>query len=87
MKFDTERLRYILDNMKTIVKFNIKKDGDLYVAEGVDLSIVTEAQNLDDLVKNIDEAVSLYFENENASDFDYSEKPSILVNYELPQHA
>ena len=26
-------------------------------------------------------------EGENISDFDYSQKPSILVNYELPQYA
>jgi len=87
MRFDMKKLRYILDSMKTIVQFNIKKDGTTYIAEGVDLAIVTEAQNLDDLVKNIEEAVSLYFENENSADFDYSKKPSILVNYELPQHA
>ncbi|HDQ16573.1 MAG TPA: hypothetical protein ENN31_00400 [Candidatus Vogelbacteria bacterium] len=55
--------------------------------EGIDLSIVTQADNLDQLVKNIEEVVSLYFKGENVTDFDYSRQPSILVNYELPQHA
>lgn len=73
--------------MKTIAQFKVYKENNSYVAEGVDLSIVTQAEDLDQLVKNIEEAVTLHFEGENISDFDYSQKPSILVNYELPQYA
>lgn len=87
MKIDTTNTEYILDSMKSIAQFRIFKSEQTYVAEGVDLAIVTEADNLDDLMKNIEEAVSLYFENENASDFDYSDKPSILVSYELLANA
>lgn len=77
----------IFTNMKTIAQFKIYKEEDSYIAEGVDLSIVTQADDLDQLVKNIEEAVALHFEGENIADFDYSQKPSILVNYELPQYA
>ncbi len=73
--------------MKTIAQFKVYKDEDSYVAEGVDLAVVTQADDLDELVKNIEEAVSLHLEGEDISDFDYSQKPSILVNYELPQYA
>lgn len=75
--------------MKTIAQFRITRDQEInaYIAEGVDLAIVTEADTLDELIKNIDEAVSLYFEGENFTDFDYLHKPSVLINYELPQHA
>lgn len=73
--------------MKTIAQFKVYKENNSYIAEGVDLSIITQAEDLDQLVKNIEEAVSLHFEGENISDFDYSQKPSILVNYELPQYA
>jgi len=73
--------------MKTIAQFRVYKENDSYIAEGVDLAIVTQADNLDELVKNIEEAVSLHFEGEEVTNFDYSQKPSILVNYELPQHA
>ena len=73
--------------MKTIAQFKVYKEDDSYIAEGVDLAIVTQADNLDELVKNIEEAVSLHFEGEEVTNFDYSQKPSILVNYELPQHA
>lgn len=64
--------------MKTIAQFKVSKEDKFYVAEGVDLSIVTQADSLDQLVKNIGEAVSLHFEGENVADFDYSQKPSIL---------
>jgi len=73
--------------MKTIAQFRITKDEDTYIAEGLDLAIVTEANDLDTLMKNIEEAVSLHLEGEKISDFDFSQKPSILVNYELPKYA
>ena len=50
--------------MKTIGQFKVFKDKNAYIAEGIDLAIVTEAKTLDSLVKNIYEAVSLYFDKE-----------------------
>jgi predicted RNase H-like HicB family nuclease len=73
--------------MKTITQFQIRREDGVYIAEGTDLGIVTDAADLDTLVQNIEEAVSLYFEGENAKDFGYARKPSVLVNYELPQYA
>lgn len=73
--------------VKTIAQFIVTKDGDSYVAEGVDLAIVTQANDLDTLIENIREAVSLHLEGEKITDFDFSQNPSILVNFELPQHA
>lgn len=73
--------------MKTIAQFKVYKEEDSFIAEGLDLSIVTQADNLDQLVKNIEEAVTLHLEGENIADFDYSQRPSILVNYELPKCA
>lgn len=35
------------------------------MAEGVDLPVVTEASTLDELAKNIEEAVALQLEGEN----------------------
>lgn len=74
-------------NMKTIAQFSVYKGEHSYIAEAVDLGIVTQADDLDQLVKNIEEAVDLHFEGEDMSQFDYSSKPSILVNYELPHYA
>lgn len=73
--------------MKSIAQFTIHKEDDTYTAEGVDLAIVTQATDLDSLVKNIEEAVSLHFEGEDVSSFNFVQKPSILVNFEVPQYA
>ena len=38
--------------MKTIAQFRITKDEDTYIAEGLDLAIITESNDLDTLMKN-----------------------------------
>ena len=73
--------------MKSIIQFKISKSDNSYIAEGVDLAIVTGAGTLDELVKNIKEAVELHFEGEDESTFEFTNKPSILLNYEIPQYA
>lgn len=71
--------------MKHIVQFQIFKGDTHYVAQGIDLAIVTQAKTLDELTKNILEATSLHLEGENLADFGLSPSPSVLVNFELPQ--
>jgi len=69
--------------MQKIIQFQIRKENKFYCATSADLPIVTQAKTLDELAKNIEEAVELYLEDEDC----YAEiaiKPSILVNYELP---
>ncbi len=69
--------------MKHIVQFHIYKSEKFYVAEGVDLSIVTQAMTLDELAENIKEAVALHLEDENLADFNLVSHPSVLMNFEL----
>lgn len=71
--------------MKTIVQFHISKGDKYYVAEGVDVAIVTQAKTLDELAKNIKEAVELHFEDEDSQSFGFVKSPSVLLNFELPQ--
>ena len=46
------------------VKFRVYYDGEYWVAEGVDVSIFTQGKTLDELMKNLKEAVELHFEDE-----------------------
>lgn len=71
--------------MKTIIQFHIYKGDKYYVAQGVDLPVVTQGKTLDELTKNIKEAVELQLKGENLSDFDLIPKPSVLLNLELPE--
>ena len=70
--------------MKKIIQFHIHKGDTHYIAQGIDLPIVTQGKTLDELTKNIQEAVDLQLEGENLSDFDLSPESSVLINLELP---
>jgi len=69
--------------MKKIIQFHIYKSDTHYVAEGVDLPVVTQGKTLDELAQNLKEAVSLHLEGERFSDFNLEENPSILANFEI----
>ncbi len=73
--------------MKSIIQFHLYKGEKCYVAEGVDLPVVTQGKTLDELAKNIQEAVELQLEGENLEEFDLSPRPTILANFELPSLA
>lgn len=72
--------------MKSIAQFTITEGEDgMFVAEGTDLSIVTQAETLDELTKNIREAVDLALQGEDLAAINFSRDPTILVSFELPR--
>ena len=71
--------------MKSIVQFSLSQDGKYYVAEGVNVPIVTQAKSLKELSGNIREALDLYFEDNSPKKLGFSRRPSVLVNFELPE--
>jgi len=74
--------------MKSIIQFKISNSDGVYTAEGIDVAIVTEATSFDALVQNISEAVALHFDGEDAAALEFAtSRPSILLNYEIPQYA
>jgi len=75
--------------MKSIIQFSISQEGAYYTASGVGFPVVTQGKTLDELTRNIREAVALHLEGENLSELGFSAQPSLLVNFELPaeQHA
>lgn len=71
--------------MKNIIQFSIEKGKDgYYTASANDFAIVTQAKNLEDLMKNIREATELYFEEVAEEKESISQNPSIFINYEIP---
>lgn len=77
--------------MRHIIQFHISRGDSTYVAQGVDLPIVTQADTLDELAENIKEATALHLEGEDLSALGLAPSPSVLVNFELsndmPAHA
>lgn len=71
--------------MKNIIQFSIEKGQDgYYTASANDFAIITQAKNLEDLMKNIREATELYFEEVEDEKKSISRTPSIFINYEIP---
>ncbi len=69
--------------MKNIIQAHIYKGEKYYIAECIDLPIVTQGRTLDEVTKNLKEAIELQLEGENLTDFDLSPNPSILANIEI----
>jgi predicted RNase H-like HicB family nuclease len=73
--------------MKNIVQFSISKGKKFYIAHAIDFPIFTQAKTLDELIKNIKEATYLHFSDEDLNQSGLSQKPSLFVNFEIPQYA
>ncbi len=74
--------------MKKIIQVKIYKGEKFYVAECVDLPVVTQGKTLDEVVENIREAIDLHLEGESLEEWDISPDFSVLANFELePVHA
>jgi predicted RNase H-like HicB family nuclease len=69
--------------MKKIIQVRIYKGDEYYVAECIDLPVVSQGRNLDEVSENIKEAVLLHLEGEDLKEWDISPNFTILVNYEL----
>lgn len=69
--------------MKQAIHYYITKGEDQYVAECMELAIVTQGQTLDELFANIKEATDLHLEVESPSNYGLVPSPLISVNYEF----
>jgi predicted RNase H-like HicB family nuclease len=69
--------------MKRVIQFKIYKGEKYYIAESIDLPIVTQGKTIDEVVNNIQEALALYLEGEDLRELDLEDKPVVIVNFEL----
>jgi predicted RNase H-like HicB family nuclease len=70
-------------NKESITAIIHQGDDFGYVAECVEISVVTQGDSLDAVVSNLTEAVSLHLEGENLNDFGLREHPSIRFVFEV----
>jgi len=69
--------------MKKIIQVHIYKGEKYYIAECLDLPVVTQGKTLDELIANLKEAVGLQLEGENLANFNLVAEPSIMANIEV----
>lgn len=69
--------------MKRAIHVRVFRGEKHYVAECLDLPVVTEAPTLDELASNILEAISLHLDGEDLAELGFAENPTILATMEL----
>ncbi len=75
--------------LKPKITAKIRKGNERgYVAECVEIAVVTQGNSLDEVVNHLKEAVSLHLEGEDPREFGLVEKPILSIIYELqPEYA
>ena len=71
------------DVNKRTIQVRIFRGEKKYVAECLDLPVVTEGDTLDELTANIKEAIGLHLEGEDLAELGFSAHPTILATMEL----
>ena len=69
--------------MKRTIQVRAFRGDRQYVAECLDLPVVTQAPTLDELAENIREAVGLQLEGEDLTELGIASDPTIVVMFEL----
>ncbi|OGI64339.1 hypothetical protein A3H53_01010 [Candidatus Nomurabacteria bacterium RIFCSPLOWO2_02_FULL_40_10] len=70
--------------MSSIIQFTIRKDEDGYSAKAVNFPIFTCGKTLSEVEHNIQEVTDLFLEDEDLASLGLSDKPSVMVNFEIP---
>ncbi len=69
--------------MKRTIQVRISRGEHRFVAECLDLPVVTQAPALDELSENIREAIGLHLEGEDLAAHGLAKNPTILATLEL----
>ena len=69
--------------MRRSIKAYIHKGEKYYVAECLEVAVVTQGTTLDETIANLREAVALHLEGEDPAEFDLMPNPSLVVTLEV----
>lgn len=69
--------------MRQVIQISIYKGEKFFVAESVNVPIVTQGKTYDELFNNLKEVISLFLEDEDLSKYDIQANPAIIANLEL----
>ena len=71
--------------MNKMIKADIYHDGNFYCGRCLDFDIFTQGKTLDELAKNLKEAIQLHFEDDPDSLIDYAPNPSLFTTMDLEE--
>ncbi|HLB26133.1 MAG TPA: type II toxin-antitoxin system HicB family antitoxin [Dehalococcoidia bacterium] len=69
--------------MQRTIKAFVRKGDTHYVAECLEIAVVTQGRTLDETIANLEEAITLHLEGEDPADFGLAPDPTLLVTLEL----
>jgi predicted RNase H-like HicB family nuclease len=72
-----------MEALQHTIKAFVHKGEAQYVAECLEISVVTQGKTLDETIGNLQEAVQLHLEGEDPADFGLAPNPTLLVTIEL----
>lgn len=68
---------------KRMIKAEIYHDGEFYCGRCLDFDAFTQGKSLDELIRNLKEAVQLHFQDDPASLEEFSPNPSLFTMMDL----
>ena len=68
---------------KHTIKAYLCKGENQYVAECLEIPVVTQGKTLDEALRNLQEAVALHLEGEHLDALGFSQDPNILITMEI----
>lgn len=68
--------------MQHTIKAFIRKGEKYYIAECLEIAVVTQGKTLDETINNLKEAVTLHLEGEDLSEYGLVQNPTLLITME-----
>jgi predicted RNase H-like HicB family nuclease len=69
--------------LERTIKAIVRRGENYYVAECLELAVVTQGKTVDETLANLREAVALHLEGEDPAEFGFVSNPTVLVTMEL----
>lgn len=69
--------------LRRSIKAYVTKGDTHFVAQCVEINVVTQGRTLDETVHNLQEAVALYLEGEDLAELELTDNPSLLITMEI----
>ncbi len=78
-------MKHLQHTIKATIRPGEESD---FVAECLEIAVVTQGRTLDETVGNLKEAVALHLQGENAAEFGLRDHPTLVVTMEIePSYA
>jgi predicted RNase H-like HicB family nuclease len=70
-------------SLQHTIKAFVRKGEKHYVAECLEIPVVTQGKTVDEVLRNLQEAVGLHLEGEDLAELGLAPHPAIMVTLEL----